>query len=130
MKISSVTKNAQSAVEDVQPLLCLSGSNIYTKLAHSEMYNVKADSTNWTPNPWFPDDEMPDSVSVTDECYQIMRYNADGTEAWAEPLVVDYSDTWFYPAPNGNFYLLYVNSGSGFSARLIDADGKDVWETP
>ncbi len=130
VKINGVTKNPQSVVEDVQPLLCLSGSNIYSMLAHTETYNVKADSTNWTPSPWFPNQEMPDSVSVSDYSYQIMRYNADGTEAWAAPLVVDYESAWFYPATNGNFYLIYVNSGSGFSARLIDADGKDVWENP
>lgn len=130
VKLRTVTTNDNSEIEDVQPLVCLSGSNIYTMIAHTETYNVKADSTNWTPSPWFPDDEMPDSVSQSDENYQIMRYNADGTEAWAEPLIVAYSTAWFYPAADGKFYLLYVNSGSGLSARLIDADGNDVWENP
>lgn len=86
-----------------QPLVCVSGNNIYTKIAPTVNY------------------------SVSD--FQIMRYNTDGTEAWAEPMTIS-TTAWMYPGPDGKLYLLYVNNGGGLSARLIDADGNDVWAEP
>lgn len=124
------TETNHPTYEDLVPTVCISGDNIYTLLNHTESYNVKADSSNWEPNPFFPNDEMPDSVTIGDTEYQLMRVNTDGTEAWTSPLHLKQSTVWLYPANNGNLYVLYVNNGSGLSARLIDKDGKDVWEKP
>lgn len=129
IKLESVAKRA--SYEDIAPTLCVSGSNIYTTLAHTETFKVKADSTNWEPNPWDDDDqEMPDSVDSYESEYQLMRYNTDGSKAWTEPLHLAYSTIWTYPAPDGDLYLLYVNAGSGIDARRIDANGHDVWAEP
>ena len=128
IKIKTAAGDPTHQCEDDQPQLCISGHSIYTKIAHTETYNVKADSTNWTPS-WFQT-EMPDSVQMSESSYQIMRYHTDGSEAWTEPLVIDASTAWFYPGPDGKVYILYVNKGNGFSARLIDADCNDVWAEP
>ena len=114
----------------LEPMVCTSGSNIYSYTATSDAYKVKADESNWEPNPWFPDEEMPDSIDVSDGGYQIMRYNADGTRAWASPVNIATDNAWLYPAPDGDVYVIYVNAGLGFDARRINADGKDVWDGP
>lgn len=115
---------------DINPLLCVSGNNIYASYVHSEYHKIKADSTNWEPSPWDPDDTMPDSITVSEEAIRITRLNADGSDAWVTPIEFDYNDAWMYPGPEGKLYVVYVNKGFGFSARLIDKDGKDVWNAP
>lgn len=128
IKIQSVTSRPK--YKDIVPTICVSGDNIYGVIDHVEYYKVKADETNWEPSPWNPDEEMPDSIDKQESDYQIMRYNADGTQVWKSPLRLYTSDVWTYPAPDGGIYLLYVNSGSGFSARRIDSNGNDVWHEP
>lgn len=112
------------------PTVCVSGNNIYTAVATSDEYKVKADSTNWEPSPWFPDEEMPDSIDTYDGGYQFMRYNADGSKAWKTAINLVSDAAWTYPAPDGGLYILYVNSGFGLDARRIDTEGNDVWEKP
>ena len=112
------------------PMAYVSGNNIYGTILTTDTYNVKADETNWQPNPWYPDEEMPDSVSVTNSAYQIMRYNSDGTAAWTSSISLSTDNLWAYPAPDGGIYLLYTNSGNGLDARRINSDGNDVWDSP
>lgn len=116
--------------EDIVPIIVGSGDNTYFTLLHSETYNVKADSTNWEPSPWFPNDTMPDSIQMEYSDYQIQRIADDGTLAWTANKVISASSAWFYPAPNGNLYIIYINAGGGIDARLIDKDGNDVWAEP
>ncbi len=112
------------------PLVCVSGKNIYGTIVANDYYKVKADATNWQPSPWYPDEEMPDSVDMQDANFQVMRYNADGTYAWADTKTINTGTAWAYPGPDGGLYLVYVNGGYGLSAILIDQDGNDVWKEP
>lgn len=112
------------------PLVCVSGNNIYGTIVANDDYKVKADSTNWQPSPWFPDEEMPDSIDVHDANFQVMRYNADGTYAWANTKTINTGSAWAYSGPDGGLYIVYVNGGYGLSAILIDQDGNDVWKEP
>ena len=112
------------------PLVCVSGKNIYGTIVANDDYKVKADSTNWQPSPWFPDEEMPDSIDVHDANFQVMRYNADGTYAWTNTKTINTGSAWAYPGPDGGLYIVYVNGGYGLSAILIDQDGNDVWKEP
>lgn len=112
------------------PLVCVSGNNIYGTIVANDDYKVKADSTNWQPSPWFPDEEMPDSIDVHDANFQVMRYNADGTYAWANTKTINTGSAWAYSGPDGGLYIVYVNGGYGLSAILIDQEGNDVWKEP
>lgn len=112
------------------PLVCVSGKNIYGTIVANDDYKVKADSTNWQPSPWFPNEEMPDSIDAQDANFQVMRYNADGTYAWANTKTINTGSAWAYPGPDGGLYIVYVNGGYGLSAILIDQDGNDVWKEP
>ncbi|MBQ3731956.1 MAG: hypothetical protein II905_09415, partial [Muribaculaceae bacterium] len=53
-------------VEDIAPQICVSGSDIYAAANHSEYYREEANEENWSPSPWFPNQQMPDSVDVND----------------------------------------------------------------
>lgn len=130
VEITTESTEATHYKDDIIPTLYTSGSNIYGMIYHTERYNVKADSTNWQPSEWYPDEEMPDSVTIEEGNFQIMRYNADGSKAWQKPVQVNHNEAWAYAGPDGGLYVLYVNSGSGFDARLIDKDGNDVWAEP
>lgn len=116
--------------EDLVPLLCVSGNNIYTIVDHVEKYNVKADSTNWEANPWYPEEEMPDSIEMEESWYQVMAYDTDGKAQWEKPVEISSASAWMYAAPDGGVYVVYVNKGSGLDARRIGSDGKDVWDKP
>ncbi len=129
-EIRTVTADATHYTDNFAPTLYTSGSSIYGMISHNERYQVKADSTNWQPSEWYPDEEMPDSVTILEGNYQIMRYNADGSEAWQKPVIINHDEAWAYAGPDGGLYVLYVNNGSGFDARLIDKDGNDVWAEP
>ena len=118
------------AYSSLCPLLCVSGKNLYGTIVANDDYKVKADSTNWQPSPWYPDEEMPDSIDVHDANFQVMRYNADGTYAWADTKTINTGSAWAYPGPDGGLYIVYVNGGYGLSAILIDQDGNDVWKEP
>ena len=130
IRMFGASKPQHPDYEDMVPLVCVSGSNIYASIAHMENYKVKADSTNWQPSPWYPDEEMPDSIDMQSNVYLVMRYNADGTKAWAEPVELEADGMFAYPGADGKLYLVYPNKSLGLSARLIDTDGKDVWAAP
>lgn len=66
---------------EIVPTIVASGDHIYFSCFHSEYYQVEADSTNWEPNPWYPDEEMPDSITVGYTTFQLQCLNADGTFA-------------------------------------------------
>lgn len=124
------TTSEHPGASDMEPSIIASGSNIYIATSHSEYYNVKADSTNWQPSEWYPEEEMPDSVLMSSFNYQVMRLNADGSKAWDAPIILDRGYLWMYPATDGNVYLVYPNEGNGVDVRCIDKDGKDVWTEP
>lgn len=111
------------------PRLCVNDGNIYVGYHHAEQYNVKADSTNWQPNPYIPNDSMPDSVSVGYADFQLDRINADGSWAWAQPMVMkDVVQTGYLtPSLNGNVIVVYGNAQLGIDSRRFDKDGKDTW---
>ena len=48
-------------VADDAPQICVSGNNIYAAVNHTEYYREEANEDNWSPSPWFPNQEMPDS---------------------------------------------------------------------
>lgn len=112
---------------EMVPQIVTSGDNVYFGCYHTEYYLVKADSTNWQPNPFDPEEQMPDSVQMDYNTYQLQCLNADGTAKWAEPKVFDLSNVFPYAAPDGDLYLLYGNSGSGLDAQRINAEGNNVW---
>lgn len=114
---------------EMAPSVIASGDYIYFGCNHTEYYNVKADSTNWTPNPRFPDQEMPDSIQVSSTTYQVQCLNADGSFLWDSPLTFEHTYVWLYPAMNNSTYVVYGNSGYGLDAQLIDLNGKNTWET-
>lgn len=128
--IEIVSETSRPNYRDIVPTLCVSGSSLYGMIDHVEEYKVKADSTNWEPSPWYPDEEMPDSVDMTSTDYQIMRYADHGTQAWASPIRLAADDVWTYAAPDDGLYIIYVNKGYGLDARRIDKDGHDVWTEP
>lgn len=111
------------------PSIIASGENSFYAYCDVEVHNVKADSTNWSPSK--NDSIMPDSISEIYTAYVVQCIGSDGKVAWASPVAIPvqykFPYAWFYPAPNGCLYALYVNSGGGLDARLIDKDGKDVW---
>lgn len=98
------------AYSSLCPLLCVSGKNLYGTIVANDDYKVKADSTNWQPSPWYPDEEMPDSIDVHDANFQVMRYNADGTYAWADTKTINTGSAWAYPGPDGGLYIVYVSN--------------------
>lgn len=112
---------------ELVPQIVASGDNVYFGCYHTEYYNVKADSTNWEPSPFYPDEEMPDSVTVGYSTYQLQCMKADGTFAWAEPKVFDTANAYLYAAPEGNLYFVYTNNGYGLDAQLINANGDNAW---
>lgn len=112
------------------PSLIPSGDNLYFGCYHNEYYKEKADSTNWSPNPWIDDDQMPDFVDVESAEYQLQRLNADGTIAWAKPKIFNVGGAWLFPAENGNLYVVYQSDINGLDAELIDKDGNSVWDGP
>lgn len=128
IKIQSATSRPN--YHDMVPTLCVSGNSLYGMIDHVEDFKIKADSTNWQPNPWIEDDVMPDSIDAQYSEYQIMRYADDGSRAWTSPVSVPSTDVWTYAAPDDGLYILYVNKGYGLDARRIDKDGKDVWAEP
>ena len=122
---SPVTKYNRGS--EMVPQIVVSGNNLYFGCYHNEYYMVEADSTNWQPNPFDPDEQMPDSVQMDYSTYQLQCLNADGTAKWAEPKVFDLRNVFPYAAPDGDLYLLYGNSGSGLDAQRINAEGNNVW---
>jgi len=127
LPIEKTYENAFRSYEQ-KPQLCISGENIYVSCVHTESYMVKADSTNWEPNPWFPT-EMPDSVQMGETNMYYFKVNNDGTFDWkfitSCPILSEIT-----PCADGDFYLLYTNDDNGLCARRINQAGQDVWDEP
>ena len=117
-------------VEDIAPAICVSGNNIFAAAYHSEYYKEKANEDNWQPSPFFPDQEMPDSVQVSSSAWNVVLLNDDGTIASEEPMKLDTKMLTMNPAPEGNVYAVYDNEAQGLDAQLLNAELKNVWEAP
>lgn len=124
---SQIHENALS-VEDISPVMCVSGDNIYAAAYHSEYYMAKADESNWTPTPWNPN--MPDSVLVTDSKWLIYTINNDGTVAFETPKENLSNILVMQPSADGKVYLVYDNNDLGLSAELLDANLTNAWSAP
>lgn len=122
-----IHENALS-VEDIAPVLCVSGNNIYAAVNHSEYYKEKATEDNWTPTPWNPN--MPDSVMVTETKWLLHLFNNDGTVASENPLELDSKILVMEPSADGKVYLVYDNKDFGLEAQMIDANLNNVWNDP
>lgn len=112
---------------ELAPQIVVSGDNIYFGCHHTESYLVKADSTNWEPSPWDPEEPMPDSITVSYGNFQLQCLNADGTAKWAEPKTFETENAFLYTAPEGDLYMLHSNAGDGLDAERINAEGNNVW---
>ena len=113
---------------EIAPQLVVSGNNIYVGYNHVEYYNVKADSTNWEPNPWIENDTMPDSVLVEDGNFQLQRVNDDGTFAWTSNKIYDDNKSvWLMPSDNGDVIALIGRNDYTVEGEKLDAEGKSVW---
>lgn len=124
-----IHENALS-VEDVAPAICVSGNNIFVTANHSEYYMEEANEDNWSPSPWFPNQQMPDSVLVNNSGWLIVVMDNDGMMRAEAPMSLDSKIVTMNPAPNGNIYLLYNNQELGLDAQLLTHELNNQWEDP
>lgn len=117
-------------VEDVAPAICVSGNNIFAAVNHTEYFMEEANEDNWSPSPWFPNQEMPDSVQVNDAGWLIISLNDDGTINRESPLEIKSTILSMNPAPNGNVYAVYNNDTMGLDVQLLNAGLNNIWENP
>jgi hypothetical protein len=120
-------ENALS-VEDIAPVMCVSGDNIYAAVNHTEYFMEKANEDNWTPSPWNPN--MPDSVLVTESKWLIYNFNDDGTVANEAPKENNSKILVMQPSAEGKIYLVYESKALGLEAQLLDADLTNAWGEP
>ena len=116
--------------ENINPVICVSGDNIYVAAVHNEYYNEEANEDNWSPSPWFPNQEMPDSVLVTDSKWLIMYAGADGVMNAVDPLAMSTKIMLMLPAPEGSVFAIYDNENTGLDAQRLDNTLTNVWENP
>jgi hypothetical protein len=116
------------SVEDIAPVMCVSGDNIYAAVNHTEYYMAKADESNWTPSPWNPN--MPDSVLVTESKWLIMKINDDGSVGSETTKELDSKILVMQPSANGKIYLVYDNKDYGLNAEMLDANLTNTWNDP
>ena len=114
-------------VSDIAPVMCVSGGNIYVAANHGEYYMAEANEDNWEPSPWFPNQEMPDSVLVNDTQWQLFCLNADGEAVNAEPVMMKTTILMLMAAPDGDAYMVYDNEDKGVDAMRINGELADVW---
>jgi len=124
-----IHENALS-VEDVAPAICVSGNNIFVAANHSEYYMEEANEDNWSPSPWFPNQQMPDSVLVNNSEWLIVVMDNDGMMRAEAPMSLDSKIVTMNPAPNGKIYLLYNNQELGLDAQLLTHELNNQWEDP
>lgn len=118
------------AVEDVAPAICVSGDHIFVASNHTEYYMEKANEDNWSPSPWFPNQEMPDSVQVNDAKWLFVVLNQDGAKVGESTLALESKMITMNAAPNGNVYLVYDNKNLGLDGQLLNPELNNVWEAP
>lgn len=117
------------AIEDASLKLCVSGDNIYFAATHIEYYMEEANEDNWSPSPWFPNQEMPDSVQLDDSAWMIVKVSDDGS--FSEPMRLNSTICTMDAAPEGNIYLVYDNKENyGLDAQLLNNELTNVWEAP
>ena len=116
--------------DEMAPIICTNGDNIYVGLHHSEIIREKADENNWQPNPWFPNEPMPDSIEVNYDNFQLQRFRDDGTAAWSENLVVNAQMAVFQPCGDSDIFLIYNSANMGLEAQRINSEGENVWQQP
>lgn len=117
-------------VEDIAPVICVSGDNIYVAVNHTEYYRDAANEDNWSPSPWFPNQEMPDSVDLSDSKWVIMQAAADGSMDAVDPVTLSSRILLMMPAPEGTAYAVYNNENSGLDAQCLDNTLANVWGEP
>jgi hypothetical protein len=115
-------------VEDVAPVICVSGDNIYAGVNHTEYYMEEANENNWQPSPWFPNQQMPDSVQVNESVWLVVALNDDGTVKNEAPMSVVSRILSMNAAPGGNVYMVYNNETLGLDAQLINPELANQWE--
>ena len=118
------------AVEDVAPQVCVSGDNIYVAVNHTEYYREKATEDNWSPSPWFPNQQMPDSVDVNDAAWMVMVMNDNGEFTSEAPMTLKSRIVVMRPAVDGKIYFVYDNDLAGLDGQLLDASLVNQWENP
>ena len=116
------------AVEDVSPKFCVSGDNIYVAAMHTEYYREEANEDNWSPSPWFPNQEMPDSVDVSDDTWLLLLINNEGELVSEEPLKINSKMLVLKPSIDGNIYMVYDNENLGLDAQMINANLENAWD--
>ena len=97
----------------------MSGDNIYAAVSHGEYYREKANEDNWSPSPWFPNQEMPDSVDLNDSKWLVLRVADNGEIEGAEPVMIKSKMLTMNPALNGNVFVVYDNEILGLDAQLM-----------
>lgn len=118
------------SVEDVAPMVCVSGDKIYAAANHTEYYMEKATEDNWQPSPWFPNQPMPDSVLVNDSAWLIVALNDDGSVANEAPMTMSSRILSMNPASGGKVYMLYDNELTGLDAQLLNHELNNEWSEP
>lgn len=116
------------AVEDIAPAVCVSGDNIFAAVNHTEYYMEEANEDNWSPSPWFPNQQMPDSVLVNSSSWLLVTLNDDGTLVNEAPMEVKSSIVSMNPAINGNIYLVYDNEIKGLDAQMLNNGLTNEWD--
>ena len=116
------------AIEDIAPAICVSGDNIYAAANHTEYYMEKATEDNWSPSPWFPNQQMPDSVQLNESAWLVVALNNDGEVLNEAPMSLDSRILAMNPAPGGNVYMVYNNEALGLDAQLINPELANQWE--
>ena len=122
-------ENALS-VEDIAPQICVSVDNIFVAANHTEYYMEEANEDNWSPSPWFPNQQMPDSLLVNGGGWLIMMMNDAGEFTSEQPLMINSRIIKMDPAPTGNAYLIYDNKNLGLDAQLLNSELQNVWGDP
>ncbi len=117
-------------IEDIAPQICVSGDNIYAAVSHGEYYREKANEDNWSPSPWFPNQEMPDSVDLNDSKWLVLRVADNGEIEGAEPVMIKSKMLTMNPALNGNVFVVYDNEILGLDAQLMTPELTNNWENP
>jgi hypothetical protein len=115
------------SVENLSPKICVSGDNIFVAVNHTEYFMEKANEDNWTPSPWFPNQQMPDSVLVNKGLWQVLRINDDGSFPEQDAMMIDATILCMNAAPAGDMYLVYNNKEGGLDGQLVNAELTNTW---
>ncbi|MCD8385837.1 MAG: hypothetical protein LUD17_02980 [Bacteroidales bacterium] len=121
------TVNEGASCNDYMGMVCLSGDNIYVGGIHSETYTVPATEDNWQPSIYFPDEPMPETVTLTDTMTELQLLNSDGTFAWNQNLVIESDSYALCPSLDGDVIVLFQGDNYNLMAQRYNAQGQSVW---